>query len=185
VRKEVPTPSVRRRRRPPPAARNRRLTDALEGWAVFRFERAAAALADDAQEALWEHSLTLTEFAALVVLVDRLEIRQSALRERLALDRSRVCVLVDELEEEGLAARRPHPIDRRRVIVEITALGKERVRAASRSLARAEHRFLAPLREDEQDELREMLRRLEPPPYALGDLYAQRPGSTATGFSPE
>ncbi len=144
---------------------------------MFRLRRAAAALSYEAERVLAAAGLRLVEFAALAALVDRYEMSQAALGERIGLDRNGISKVLDDLEEEeeGLVARRPHATDGRRRVVEITAAGRSRLSAAVADLDAIESVFLSVLDESERDELRDILRRLEPPPPALGDLYRLGP----------
>ena len=142
---------------------------------MFRLRRAAAALSYEAERVLAAAGLRLIEFAALAALVDRYEMSQAALGERIGLDRNGVSRVLDGLEEEGLVARRPHATDGRRRVVEITAAGRSRLSAAEADLDAIESAFLSVLDETERDELRDILRRLEPSPPALGDLYRLGP----------
>ncbi|MBA2256644.1 MAG: hypothetical protein H0W05_05470, partial [Thermoleophilaceae bacterium] len=81
-------PPRRRRRRASLAPGHWRLPGALERWAVFRLRRAAAALSYEAERVLAAAGLRLIEFAALAALVDRYEMSQAALGERIGLDRN-------------------------------------------------------------------------------------------------
>ena len=123
-----------RRRRATLAPGHWRLPDALERSAVFRLRRAAAALSYEVERALTAAGLRLIEFAALAATVDRYEMSQSALGERIGLDRTRTARVVDELEEEGLVVRRQHTTDLRRPVIEVTAAGRSRLSAAEADL---------------------------------------------------
>jgi DNA-binding MarR family transcriptional regulator len=172
----TPADHRRRRRRVALSPSRRRLVPSLERFAVFRLDRAAAALRDMSEEALeQEGSLRLTDVAALCVLADRVDLPQSALGERIGLDRSTAAELIVGLEEEGHVARSPHPSDGRRQVVNITRGGRAVLQAAEVSLATAEREFTAALHEDEEEQLRAILRELEPPEHALGDLYYLAP----------
>ena len=148
-----------------------RLPSALEGWAVFRFHRVAAALRHETERRLDDAPLSLTEFAALAALNRQRPLPQRVFGERIGLDRTRVSELLAGLEEEDLVARFHGAADGRQKVVELTMAGERELDAASPHLRRAEDAFLAPLSGDERDELRETLRRLEPPLPVLGDLY--------------
>ena len=167
-RRTSPLPSRRPRTSLPPS--RRRLVASLERWWVFRRDRAAAALRDMCAEALELEELRLVEVAALSVLADCHGLSQSALGERIGLDRTSVSCLVEELEEGVLVQRSPDPLDARRRVVELKRSGRQALATAHARLREAEERFLAPLYEHERDELRDILRHLEPPPPALGDL---------------
>lgn len=156
----------------------RRLATVLEGWAVFRLERAAAHLSDAAEEALAEHVLEVRDFAVLLLAAERPFIPQSTIGQRLGVDRSTLSARLQALEEDGLVIRSPHPADARQTAVEVSATGKRALRSAAEILRAVEERFLAPLSEERCDELRDTLRALEPPAPVLGDLYLLgRPGA--------
>jgi DNA-binding MarR family transcriptional regulator len=81
------------------------------------------------------------------------------LADRWSCDASYVTALVDGLEERGLAERRQHPIDRRVKTVVLTDKGVE---ARAETLARLGEppSALSTLTDDEQEQLRELLRKV-------------------------
>lgn len=172
-------PARRRLRRPLPPSR-RRLVPSLERWALFRLDRAAAALRDLSEAAL-DDDLALLDVAMLSVLADAEGLSQSALCERVGLDSSTGSKLCDEMEEGALIARSPDPFDRRKRLLAITETGHRVLAPAHRALRAAEERFFALLHEHERDELRDTLRLLEPPARALGDLYWLTPRAREDG----
>jgi DNA-binding MarR family transcriptional regulator len=153
-----------------PASR-RRLVAALEIWAVFRLDRAAAALREMAAEALDEKAVSLVSFAALSVISQHGPISPSTLSERIGVDRSTMSDLIAELHDDGLVRRGAHPIDGRRHSIALTGRGHVRLEAAAAALATAETSFFRFLDDYERDDLRHMLRRLEPPERAVADLH--------------
>jgi DNA-binding MarR family transcriptional regulator len=170
----------------PPRRRRMRLTPghwrlpvALQRWTVFGLRRAAGALTYESERVLAASGLSLHEFAALAVLVERTGMPQTALGERIGLDRNGTSRLLDGLEEEGLIVRRAHLTDARRRVVEVTTAGRSQMSAGEKDLAAIEAVFLSVLDAAERDELRHLLRPLEPPPPMLGDLYAIRPPSAS------
>jgi MarR family transcriptional regulator, transcriptional regulator for hemolysin len=68
---------------------------------------------------------------------------------------------LDGLEEDGLVVRRRDPSDRRAVSVELTELGKAKHSELLRAVQGFNRRLLAGLSEDEIEELRTLLARLE------------------------
>jgi MarR family transcriptional regulator for hemolysin len=68
---------------------------------------------------------------------------------------------LDGLEEEGLVVRRRDADDRRAVSVELTDLGRARHAEMLRAVQAFNRRLLAGLSDDEIDELRALLARLE------------------------
>ena len=68
---------------------------------------------------------------------------------------------LDGLEEEGLVVRRRDPHDRRAVSVELTEAGRAKHAEMLRAVQAFNRRLLAGLNEEEIDELRTLLGRLE------------------------
>lgn len=159
-----------------------RLPSMLERWALFRLRRAAAALSYEAERVLWASGLSIHEFAALAVIVESPYLPLAALGQRIGLDRNGISRVVDALEEEGLAVRREHVTDARRRVVDVTAEGRSRLAAAEEDLAAIEAAFQSPLDEVDREELRQLLRRLEPPPRcsATSTCCARRGRRTST-----
>jgi MarR family transcriptional regulator, lower aerobic nicotinate degradation pathway regulator len=99
-------------------------------------------------------------YAVLSVLAQGTCTSQATIADSLAWDRSQLVGLLDELEDHGYVARKRDPDDRRRHLVNLTPAGEQalaKLRAASRE---AELEFLAPLDEEEQRVLHELLLRL-------------------------
>ena len=97
---------------------------------------------------------------ALLQLASPLPMRELA--DLLACDSSNVTGLVDRLEARGLVARRPSSEDRRVKHVVLTAAGR---RLRDRLLAQVAHPVVAleRLSESEQEQLRDLLRRVVDP----------------------
>ncbi len=165
----------RRRRGSPLPQSHRRLVAALQRWTVFRLDRAAAALGEQAERALDRHRLTLTSFGTLAVIEAHGPLSPAALADRVGVDRTTMSEVLDELGRHELVRRGAHPVDGRRRIASITAAGGRLMSEASMSLERAESRFLAILDDYEREDLRLTLRRLEPPERAVGDLHCLGP----------
>jgi DNA-binding MarR family transcriptional regulator len=143
----------------------------LERWWVFRLDRVAAALRHVSAEAVEAVGLRLVETAALSVLADRGGLSQSALGERIGLDRTSSSRLVDRLVDRGLIDRSRHPEDARSRVVQITPAGSRALDIAHAQLREAENRFFEPLFAHELEVLGRALRCLEPPGYAVGDVH--------------
>jgi DNA-binding MarR family transcriptional regulator len=95
-------------------------------------------------EELRDFGLTPREFAALVV-ADRLPgISQSALAERIEVDRSTMSRLVDGLERAGLATRTRAAHDRRRRLIHVTPEGRATLHDATRALLRLTQEVVFP-----------------------------------------
>jgi DNA-binding MarR family transcriptional regulator len=87
---------------------------------------------------------------------------QLALGHALGVDKTTMTALLDKLERQGLVVRTPDPTDRRARIPVATEAGRELQAKLYRQLRAVEERMLAPLNAVEQDQLRDMLRRLIP-----------------------
>ncbi|MCT2582819.1 MarR family winged helix-turn-helix transcriptional regulator [Actinophytocola gossypii] len=85
---------------------------------------------------------------------------QSALGERLGIDRTVLTYLLDDLERADLVARRPDPADRRTRRIVATDNGRALLRRLEDRLAQAEARVLAGLPGEDQVTLKALLRRL-------------------------
>jgi DNA-binding MarR family transcriptional regulator len=82
--------------------------------------------------------------------------------DRLIISRASVTSLLDSLEKRGYARRRPHPSDRRMIWVELTDLGR-RIADEFRPIVHQHQKaWLGVLNEKEQEQLLEMLQRLQP-----------------------
>jgi MarR family transcriptional regulator, organic hydroperoxide resistance regulator len=87
---------------------------------------------------------------------------QLALGHALGVDKTTMTALLDKLERQGLVVRTPDPTDRRARIPVPTDAGRELQAKLYRQLRSVEERMLSPLSPAEQDQLRDMLRRLIP-----------------------
>jgi MarR family transcriptional regulator, organic hydroperoxide resistance regulator len=87
---------------------------------------------------------------------------QLALGHALGVDKTTMTALLDKLERQGLVVRTPDPNDRRARIPVPTEAGRELQAKLYRQLKAVEERMLSPLNLTEQEQLRDMLRRLIP-----------------------
>ena len=104
--------------------------------------------------------LTIRHFGIGLLLTKRGALRQTELADMLRLDRTTVMNMVDELERAGFVRRETDPKDRRANAVTATPLGKRWLEKLRPQAEKIERDFLAPLKTDEQDTLRELLMRL-------------------------
>jgi MarR family transcriptional regulator, lower aerobic nicotinate degradation pathway regulator len=99
-------------------------------------------------------------YAILLSLEDGGHETQGAIADSLGYDRGQLVGLLDELEERGLIERRRDPNDRRRHLVQMTADGKRKLRQLRALAGRLEDDFLAPLSDEERDQLHGLLFKL-------------------------
>jgi DNA-binding MarR family transcriptional regulator len=119
--------------------------------------------------------LTPRLWGALNVLEAEGEITQQALGACVGIDPSSMVATIDELEAKGFVERRRHPHDRRAHALHITELGRETL-AGGRRLARgAREELLAPLDEEERQQLHDLLLRLAQNANAKADSAALKP----------
>lgn len=99
-------------------------------------------------------------YRLLAALAESGPASQAELGRRGGLDRSDVVASVNELEEGGFVERTTDPADRRRNIVTMTPAGVRQLRRLDGVLAGIQDDLLAPLSEDERDELARLLGRV-------------------------
>ncbi|SDT42725.1 MarR family winged helix-turn-helix transcriptional regulator [Jiangella sp. DSM 45060] len=85
---------------------------------------------------------------------------QSALAQRLGIDKTVLTYLLDALTEAGLVERQPDPADRRSRRVVATERGREYLAEADRRVRLTEEHVLAGLDDADRTALRELLGRL-------------------------
>jgi DNA-binding MarR family transcriptional regulator len=85
---------------------------------------------------------------------------QSALCQRLGIDRTVMTYLLDDLERADLVARKPAPADRRTRLVVATDTGRERLAELDHRLARAEAHVLSGLDAGDRRQLKALLGKL-------------------------
>jgi DNA-binding MarR family transcriptional regulator len=99
----------------------------------------------------------------LSILADSEEpVSPNAIADRLIISRASVTSLLDSLEKRGYASRRPHPTDRRMIWVEPTDLGRQIADEFRPLVHQHQKAWLSVLNEKEQEQLLEMLLRLQP-----------------------
>lgn len=118
--------------------------------------------ADLLAEALAPLRLHPRHYGILLALAEGGPSSQSALGERLGIDRTTMVTAVDHLEDVGCLARQPDPADRRANRVELTGRGRGRLVRATGAVDAAERRLLADLSANEVAILRSLLARLRP-----------------------
>ncbi|MFC4003819.1 MarR family winged helix-turn-helix transcriptional regulator [Prauserella oleivorans] len=127
----------------------------------FLLSRSSGLVVRATNAALAADGLRVRQYSVLCLACDTPSgISQRDLAGTLGLDPSQVVQLVDELAGAGLVERRPAPSDRRTKLIAATDKGRSvRQEAAARASA-AVREQLADLAADEQDTLRNLLRRV-------------------------
>jgi DNA-binding MarR family transcriptional regulator len=111
-------------------------------------------------EALEPLGLRPQHFGVLSVVAARPGTAQNELVALSMIDASTMVKVVDELEELGLAERRVDPHDRRRRAVHLTSRGEATLERARTVALQTADEVLAPLDQDEREQLRTLLRKL-------------------------
>ena len=99
-------------------------------------------------------------YAVLLVLDEGSRETQGSIADALGYDRGQLVGLLDELEERRLLERKRDPNDRRRHIVRMTTEGKRTLRQLRALSRRLEDEFLAPLSDQQREQLHGLLLRL-------------------------
>jgi DNA-binding MarR family transcriptional regulator len=110
--------------------------------------------------ALAPHGIHPRVFGLMTVLAERPGITQQELASFGNVDPSSMVALLDEMEAQGIAERKVDPADRRRRAVHLTAAGKRKHQELLGEAHRTLDEFLAPLEQEERDELNRLLRKL-------------------------
>jgi DNA-binding MarR family transcriptional regulator len=104
--------------------------------------------------------LTTRMWGALNVLDAEGAITQHALGKCVGTDPSSMVSTIDELEANGLVERRRHPSDRRAHALHVTAKGRQTLTRGRELARRAQNDLLAPLNDEEREQLHALLLRL-------------------------
>lgn len=110
-------------------------------------------------KALADYGLRERSFSVLTLACSGLEPTQRELADFLSLDPSQVVSLVDDLEHRGLVKRAQGKQDRRAKIIVSTAEGRRIHNRARAALEVCEQTQLAALSEDENAQLRALLKK--------------------------
>ena len=81
--------------------------------------------------------------------------------DRLIISRASVTSLLDSLEKRGFLTRKPHPTDRRKLLVELTDSGRQVANSFRPIVHQQQKVWLSALNVKEQEQLIEMLHRLQ------------------------
>jgi DNA-binding MarR family transcriptional regulator len=137
-----------------------RLPEELVASTAFLLKRLGYTAKDQALGAYERVGLHPYHHAVLAVLDEGSRETQGAIADALGYDRGQLVGLLDELEERGLIERRRDPSDRRRHLVRLTPAGRKTLGRLRTLARRIENEFLAPLDEDEREQLHALLLRL-------------------------
>src|SRR5258705_9916381 len=88
------------------------------------------------------------------------ESSQAQLADSLAIDRSNLAAIMAELCDRGLAARKRDEIDRRRYALRLSGRGERLLQRTDGAIAAAEEDLLAPLDQEQREQLYTLLRRV-------------------------
>lgn len=115
--------------------------------------------------ALWlemmsEEMLTSPQFAVLHALAHDGPLGQRELGDRASLDRSNVADVIARLQRRQLLGRSPDPFDARRKLVALTRTGRQVHDRAVPIANDINEALLAPLDEDEREQLVELLTKI-------------------------
>jgi len=133
---------------------------ALTGYTGFLISRMGMVAAKRFSERLESLGLTTRMWGALNVLNAEGAITQHALCKCTGMDPSSMVSTIDELEAKGLVERRRHPTDRRAHALHLTAEGGKTLTRGRELAQRAQEDLLAPLNEQEREQLHSLLLRL-------------------------
>jgi DNA-binding MarR family transcriptional regulator len=111
-------------------------------------------------EAIAGSGLHPGHLAVLGALADRGGMSQRRLGEVSQIEKSSMVLFLDALEAGGWVRRTPDPADRRAHLVHLTPEGAARFAGLGLKLKAAQDAFLAPLSEEEQTQLANLLTRL-------------------------
>lgn len=140
----------------------RSLPRALARWPVFRIAHTSAALEALVEAALEPAGLDRRSFAALLVLADLGPLKQSALAQRLGVDRTTMVSIARLLSEEGLIRRSPSVLDGRALDLALRPPGAAALQQAGSAAQSAHATFLRPLARPERLTFARHLEELEP-----------------------
>jgi DNA-binding MarR family transcriptional regulator len=85
---------------------------------------------------------------------------QAELADALGIDRSNLAAIAAELSDRDLVERTRHEVDRRRYVLRLSRTGERLLRHTEGAIAAAEEDLLAPLDQEQREQLYSVLRRL-------------------------
>jgi DNA-binding MarR family transcriptional regulator len=132
----------------------------FEGGTSFMLTACGAEVRKRWARMLSDHGLTPHHFALLQVLEQIGEASQKELSTAVGIDPRNAPPLLDLLDNRDLISRADSREDRRRQVIQLTPLGRSIVGLLHQAGREIEEEYFAPLSDDEQQELRRLLRRL-------------------------
>jgi len=150
----------------------------LERLLGYALRRASAAMMADFGEALADHEIRPTQYAALLLIRDNPGIRASEVGHALAVKRANIAPLLGDLVMRGLVDRSPSANDRRAHPLRLSDRGEALMPVLADRVARHEAGFASRLSPAETDLLLDLLGKL----WRMGDetppLPTSPPGAT-------
>lgn len=130
---------------------------ARPGFLLRRAHQISAAVFEDECR---EVGLTPAQFGVLTVLSAQPGMGQSSLARALGFDKVTVLRVLRGLESRGLVARTPAPDNKRNISACLTAAGEQLLAQAQKPAEAAYKRLLAPLDQQQQEQLLQLLQLL-------------------------
>ena len=100
------------------------------------------------------------QFVVLKQLQALGETSQAELADALAIDRSNLAAIAADLAARDLVERTRHEVDRRRYVLRLSRAGEQLLRRTEGEILLAESDLLAPLDQEQREQLYTLLRRL-------------------------
>lgn len=149
----------------------------------FLLNHPASAIRNMTEEALRPLGLIGPHMGILATLDAAGPQSQGVLGERQRIDRTTMVWLIDDLEKAKFVKREANPEDRRAYFVTIMPAGKKVLGSALGRIRKIEDRFLAPLTDKEQGDLKRLLIKLFEGMAAANISHGHRPGCSGRRFS--
>jgi len=100
------------------------------------------------------------QFVVLKQLQSLGQTSQAELADALAIDPSNLAAIAADLAARDLVERTRHEVDRRRYVLRLSRAGEQLLRRTERAMLLAESDLLAPLDQEQREQLYTLLRRL-------------------------
>jgi DNA-binding MarR family transcriptional regulator len=146
--------------KPPPVPKNDETLSRLYARPGFLLRRAHQISAAVFEDECRDLALTPAQFGVLTVLQAHPGLGQSSLARALGFDKVTVLRVLRGLQARGFVERAPAHGSRRNISVLLTRQGEAVLRQAQKPAEKAYRRLLAPLDEQQQEQLVELLQRL-------------------------